>query len=135
MNAIREAKQSNNFRKLLGRVKKTSRKFASNENNSSDNLSSSVNSDNKLKIGQDTYTFIFQKVEIMNMLMNIIIFMDVSQQEKLFSAELERKYKNIFLSSVSHSLRTPLNCTLSTTLIINSIADEQRDTKAADCKQ
>ena len=42
-------------------------------------------------------------------MMNIIIFMDVSQQEKLLSAELEKKYKNIFLSSVSHSLRTPLN--------------------------
>jgi signal transduction histidine kinase len=63
-----------------------------------------------LKIGHDTYTFIFQKVKILGDMMNIIIFMDVTQQEKLFAAELEKKYKNIFLSSVSHSLRTPLNC-------------------------
>ena len=76
LSAIREAKKSNTFRKLLGRVKKTNKRF---QEQSSDNLSSSINSDNKLRIGQDTYTFIFQKVQIMDTLMNIIIFMDVSQ--------------------------------------------------------
>lgn len=35
--------------------------------------------------------------------------MDISEQEKLITANLEQKFKNIFLSSISHSLRTPLN--------------------------
>lgn len=44
--------------------------------------------------------------------MTIIIFVDISQQEKQYKTVLEQKYKNIFLSSVSHQLRTPLNSKL-----------------------
>lgn len=37
-----------------------------------------MGSDKKLKIGHDTFTFIFQKVNIMNTTINLILFMDVS---------------------------------------------------------
>ncbi len=55
------------------------------------------------------YTFLLQSVTIMGIKMTIIVFVDISEEEKQYRNTLEQKYKNIFLSSVSHQLRTPLN--------------------------
>jgi hypothetical protein len=41
-------------------------------------------------------------VEVQGKDMTIILFVDITQQEKDYKTSLEQKYKNIFLSSVSH---------------------------------
>jgi signal transduction histidine kinase len=51
-------------------------------------------------------------VEILDTELTIILFIDITAEEKLYKARLEEKYKNIFLSSNSHQLRTPLNSKL-----------------------
>ena len=51
---------------------------------------------------QTTYTAIVQKVTLQESQVDIWIFVNTSEQERLYRAQLDQKYKNIFLSSVSH---------------------------------
>ncbi|CDW74581.1 multi-sensor hybrid histidine kinase [Stylonychia lemnae] len=118
------------YRKMLGRVSKI--RSDTNASESSDNnnfLSNQSSAQKKFKIGTDTFSFIFQKVRILNVTINLILFMDISQQEKLFAANLEKKYKNIFLSSISHSLRTPLNSLQLNNNIMKELLRDRRDVK------
>ena len=48
-----------------------------------------VNDVHKLSNGDQTYTFLMQQVVILGHQLSIIIFVDISQQEKLFKATLE----------------------------------------------
>ena len=41
--------------------------------------------------------------------MQIFLFVDVTQVQESEKQKLEVKFKNIFLSSMSHNLKTPLN--------------------------
>ena len=41
--------------------------------------------------------------------MQIFLFIDITQLQESEKQKLEVKFKNIFLSSVSHNLKTPLN--------------------------
>jgi signal transduction histidine kinase len=54
-------------------------------------------------------SLLFQNIETQASELTVILFLDVTSEEKLFKKRLEEKYKNIFLSSNSHQLRTPLN--------------------------
>ena len=56
-----------------------------------------------------TYTSVTQKVDIGGLKVDIWLFVDTSEQDRLTKATLDQKYKNIYLSSVSHSFRSPLN--------------------------
>eukprot|EP00347_Sterkiella_histriomuscorum_P019493 403341417 len=122
-------KKYGGIKKMLGRVSKIRSDIMHNDQSQSEQLNqSSINSsDKKFKIGSDTYSFIFQKVKIMNLQINLILFIDQTQQEKLFAANLEKKYKNIFLSSVSHSLRTPLNSLQLNNNVMKEILKERPD--------
>jgi signal transduction histidine kinase len=41
--------------------------------------------------------------------MSMFLFADITEVRRKEKSKLESKYKNIFLSSVSHNLKTPLN--------------------------
>ena len=45
----------------------------------------------------------------MNNKINIFLFIDITQVQKHEKKKLEAKFKNIFLSSMSHNLKTPIN--------------------------
>ena len=45
----------------------------------------------------------------MNKRMHIFMFIDITQVQESEKQKLEVKFKNIFLSSMSHNLKTPLN--------------------------
>lgn len=68
-----------------------------------------TNAMQKLSSGDSVFNFLLQVIEVAGKDMTIIMFVDITQQEKEYKTSLEQKYKNIFLSSVSHQLRTPLN--------------------------
>lgn len=51
---------------------------------------------------QQSFTVMLEDVLILGSKLTIIIFVDITQQEREYKATLEQKYKNIFLSSVSH---------------------------------
>jgi signal transduction histidine kinase len=50
-----------------------------------------------------------REIDFMNKKMNIFLFMDITQVQKSEQRKLEAKFKNIFLSSMSHNLKTPIN--------------------------
>lgn len=50
-----------------------------------------------------------REIDFMNKKMNIFLFMDITQVQKQEQRKLEAKFKNIFLSSMSHNLKTPIN--------------------------
>ena len=47
-----------------------------------------------------------------NTKVNLIMLFEWGDHEKQLQTNLEKKFKNIFLTSMSHSLRTPLNSKL-----------------------
>lgn len=51
----------------------------------------------------------------MNSHVNIFLFIDFTQVQESEKQKLEIKFKNVFLSSMSHNLKTPLN-----SLILNN---------------
>ena len=53
----------------------------------------------------------------MNKKMHIYLFMDITQVQAQEHRKLEAKFKNIFLSSISHNLKTPINSKLLKSLI------------------
>ena len=61
--------------------------------------------------------------------MKIFLFMDITQVKETEKKKLEIKFKHIFLSSVSHNLKTPLNSKLFSPLILLStrLNNQQRD--------
>lgn len=44
-----------------------------------------------------------------NKQMNLLLFININDIKKQEQNLLETKFKNIFLSSISHNLKTPLN--------------------------
>ena len=48
-------------------------------------------------------------VDFMGEGLKLILFLDISYINMVEKLTLEEKFKNIFLSSVSHNLKTPLN--------------------------
>lgn len=50
-----------------------------------------------------------REIDFLNKKMNIFLFIDITQVQKNEKRKLEVKFKNIFLSSMSHNLKTPIN--------------------------
>jgi signal transduction histidine kinase len=48
----------------------------------------------------------------MNTDVNIFLFIDFTQVQESEKQKLEIRFKNVFLSSMSHNLKTPLNSLL-----------------------
>ena len=51
----------------------------------------------------------FTNINFLNKRVNIFLFFDITQVQQQEKVKLEVKFKNIFLSSVSHNLKTPIN--------------------------
>ena len=50
-----------------------------------------------------------REIDYLSKKMNIFLFIDITQVQKNEKRKLEVKFKNIFLSSMSHNLKTPIN--------------------------
>jgi signal transduction histidine kinase len=50
-----------------------------------------------------------REIDFMNKKMHIFLFMDITQVQQQEKKKLEVKFKNIFLASMSHNLKTPIN--------------------------
>ena len=55
--------------------------------------------------------------------MHVVLLVDITQVQKQEKRKLESKFKNIFLSSMSHNLKTPIN-----SLMMNNVVIRKRVT-------
>lgn len=87
--------------------------------------------ENMLNSGGNDHHEIFLKNRFINCMlrditfenkpMHMFLFIDITQVQEFEKQKLEAKFKNIFLSSMSHNLKTPLN-----SLIINNEIQESQ---------
>lgn len=82
-----------------------------------------IESNKNVTIGGNPYSFLSKEVMLLDKRMQIFLFFDMAQHDKLLKSQLEQKYKNIFLSSTSHQLRTPLNSNISFMMWFRSAAE------------
>lgn len=77
---------------------------------SSDSASMRGNADqSKFRINEKYINCMIREIDFMNKKMHIFLFMDITQVHLQEKKKLEVKFKNIFLASMSHNLKTPIN--------------------------
>ena len=69
----------------------------------------------QIKVGERNINCLVSNVEFNSRIVQLFLFIDITKVQESEKQKLEIKFKNIFLSSMSHNLKTPLN-----SLIINN---------------
>lgn len=62
-----------------------------------------------MSVGERHISCILRDIDFQSQKMHVYLFTDITMVHKQEKLRLETKFKNIFLSSMSHNLKTPIN--------------------------